>query len=123
MTEVRGLQQQTFGKRELLERIRSNLATHRDVYEHAMSGYRGAAQDWFDEQLGKALQGKPFEVWFKEPVPEDHTEDYEAVIDQLELSQEDVVTLSLSEFRQYVRDEWGWKKEFMATTSNYLGNA
>jgi hypothetical protein len=117
---IRGLNNLTYPKDQLAERITTNRDAHREVYEQAMSGYRRAARDFFEEQLTRAERGRPFVTYFNEPIPEDHTADYDALLDQLELTPEDQVTLSTNEFRQYVRDEWGWKKEFMTTAENYL---
>ena len=37
----------------------------------------------------------------------------------LELSVDDVITLSETEFDQLVMDEWNWKQSFVATSSFY----
>lgn len=109
-------------KAELVEKVQANRDAHRGVYEQAMTGYRDAAAKFFNEQLERARKDKPFINYFAEPVPEDHTEDYDVVLDGWEMTNDDVIELSVNEFRQYVRDEWGWKKQFSETTANYLGN-
>jgi hypothetical protein len=116
----RNMQALTYDVETLLARIKANRDAHREVYEKAMTGYQRAAGDFFHEQLERARASKPFQTMFNEPMPEDHSEDYEAIIDLLTLSEDTVVSLSIQEFRQYVRDDWGWKREFMATSQNYL---
>jgi hypothetical protein len=54
-------------------------------------------------------------------VPQDFTEAYDRVLDQLETTVDEIVELTDAEFRQYLRDEWGWQHEFAASTSTYLG--
>ena len=107
-------------KTALVERIQKNRDEHRGIFEKAIDGYRDAAAEFFAEQLDKAKAGKPFVTYFQEPVPEDHTSDYDAVLDMLEMDKRSTITLSSSHFRQYVRDEWGWKSEFLATSQNYI---
>jgi len=107
-------------KAELVGRIKANRDVHRQVFEKAMEGYRRAAAEFFNEQWGNALDDRQFAVVFRQPVPEDHSDDYEAALDMLEMSVEDRVTLSAQEFRQYVRDDWGWKKNWTETTSSYV---
>lgn len=107
-------------KSDLMERVQSNRDAHREVYEKAMDGYRGAAMKFFGEQLERAKDGKPFMTVFTEPMPEDHTGDYDLVLEGWAMTQDSEVELDMREFRQYVQDEWGWKKEFMATSANYI---
>jgi hypothetical protein len=107
-------------KNELINKIQENRDAHRGIYEEAMEGYFEAAVKFFKEQHDRALDGKPFQTAFYEPMPEDHTDDYDVVLDGLRWTQDQNIDLSISELRQYVRDEWGWKKEFTATSSNYL---
>jgi hypothetical protein len=107
-------------KSELIERVTKNRDEHRSIYEKAIEGYKTAAAVHFAEQLDKAKAGQPFITFFNEPVPQDHTDDYEAVLDAWEMTQDDEIELSVQEFRQYVRDEWGWKQEFTATSANYI---
>ena len=108
-------------KLELVRRVQANRDAHRDVYERAIDGYNKAAASFFAEQLSNAKQGKPFMNHFAEPIPVDHTDDYDVVLDGWQMTEDDEIELTVGEFRQYVRDEWGWKKEFIATSSNYLG--
>ena len=107
-------------KSELLMQVEKNRAEHRAIYEKAIDGYGKAAADFFEEQLGRAKQNKPFVTYFNEPVPMDHTDDYDVVIDGWKMTEDDEIELSVQEFRQYVRDEWGWKQEFTATSANYI---
>lgn len=110
----------TINKHDLRTRVQKNLLQHRETYETAFIGYARAAVRFFEQQLASARDGKQFIAYFNEPMPEDHTVDYEAVLDMIDMEVSQTITLTASEFRQYVRDDWGWKKEFLATTSNYL---
>jgi hypothetical protein len=110
-------------KTVLRSRVQANRDQHRDVYERAMKGYRKAAVAFFEEQLDKAVRGELFETYFREPMPEDHTEDYDVVLDMLAMDVRAEVPLSQAEFRQYVRDDWGWKRDFLTTAANYMGEA
>lgn len=106
-------------KSELRERIQTNRDAHRAVYDKAMDGYRKAVVAFFETQLKRAQDGKQFVTYFREACPSDHTADYDNVLDMLDMSVDGEISLSQQEFRQYVRDDWGWKQEFTATASNY----
>jgi hypothetical protein len=107
-------------KDALRERVQANRDQHRELYEKAIEGYRKTVIDWFNDQVDRAKAGKSYETYFSMPKPEDHTDDYDRVLDMLDMSIESNFELSQQEFAQYVRDDWGWKREFTATSSNYV---
>lgn len=56
-------------------------------------------------------------------VPEDHTDEYDQLLEMLAMSVDDEVELTAQEFAQYVRDDWSWKHQFTRTmrrNSTYL---
>lgn len=107
-------------KEAVKERVQTNRNQHRETFEKALEGYRTTVVDWFNEQVDKAKDGKDFEVMFTLPKPEDHTEDYDRVLDMVGLSEDETITLTASEFAQYMRDDWGWKKVFNQVSSSYI---
>jgi hypothetical protein len=116
------MNQVTVYKHELLDKIKENRDNHRALFEKAIIAYREELKDWFQEQYDLVVEGKNFYTYFDGVEPQDHTKDYDTVIDMLEMSTEDKVNLSNAEFRQYVRDDWGWKGDFIATSSSYIEN-
>jgi len=46
-------------------------------------------------------------------------ETYNTAISMLELSEDDLISLTLQEFSQYVEDKWGWRGQFDAVASSY----
>lgn len=110
-------------KDELLERIRANRATHRQIFEEAIEGYRTAAVQALNEKIDEVKSGRIVSILVKLPVPEDHTDEYDRVIDMLEMDQRDEIELDEYTFAQYVRDDWGWKDHFVTTNSRYSATA
>lgn len=113
----------TIEKNALIQRIQENRNGHTAIYEEAIKGYYLAVARWLEVQQENLNTGEPFETFFNEPRPENHTDDYDNVLDMLNMSVQDRITLSTTEFRQYVRDEWGWKREFLMSSSNYTNGA
>ena len=116
------MQQVRVDKASLREKVQANRDEHRSVYDDAMNGYKKAAISFFERQLDRAREGKRFQQAFVEPMPDDHTDDYDTVLGMLDMSEDETVVLSFIEYRQYVEDQWGWKQHFTAVTSNYTGN-
>jgi hypothetical protein len=56
------------------------------------------------------------------PIPEEHTRDFDRVIEMMEWTLNDEVELHESEFDQYVRNEWNWARSFLANTGSYLSS-
>ena len=52
--------------------------------------------------------------------PQNHLDSYTKAIKMIELSVFDKVSLSSEEFDSYVLNDWGWKKNFLATNVGYI---
>lgn len=107
-------------KGELINRVQANRDGHRKTYEKAYEGYRKQLAAFFEEQHRRVIAGEEFATVFPLPEPEDHTEDYDRVLDMLSMSVADEIDLDQREFAQYVRDDWGWSQMFAMTSANYL---
>lgn len=108
-------------KDELVARITENRDKHRQVFEEALDGYKAAAIKAGEHILEQLRNNKTpdLNALLRLPVPSDHTGDYDAVLDMLDMNVDDEVEISQADFRSYVRDEWHWKGQFTATNSHY----
>jgi hypothetical protein len=111
----------TVKKEELLNAIRKNRETHRESFLEAQKGYRDTVIKALDQTLAEAREGQRFvlERITALVMPQEHTTDYDRVIKMLEMCVADEVTVTEQQFSQYVLDDWGWKKQFIATNSRY----
>ena len=107
----------TVKRLDLLTRVKKNRGAHRDLFLKAQKGYRKAVIKELDQMLQEAKEGKPIRRAIQLPEPEDHTADYDRVIDMLEMSIHSTIQIAEHEFDQYVRDNWEWKA--MATSTTY----
>jgi hypothetical protein len=114
-----GMSGVTVKKDELLTEIKKNRDAHRDLFIEAQKGYRDDVIKELDAMLSDARAGKSIRRAVQLVEPQDHTKDYDRVIKMLEMCTEEKVFISDSEFAQYVQDDWGWKQQFVASTSNY----
>lgn len=69
--------------------------------------------------LSIAKEGGKVKLNIELTVPVEHTKDYERVIRMLTMSTADEITISESQFTQYVMDEWNWKAGFVGSTAMY----
>ena len=114
--------QVTVNKKELLAKLSANRAEHKRVLDMAMVGYRKK----MCEQLGKMLeQAHQLDGKLIRTVtcvqPEDHLEEFDDVIAMLTMSTADEITISGTQFKQFVLNRWNWQKTFQASTLGYIG--
>lgn len=109
-------------KAELLEKMNANRDGHADVFLKATVKYRERMQAHLETMLDDVKHHRPVSHRIDMPVPEDHTHDYDRVIAMLEMSIEDVITLSEQDFNCYVMDQWAWTASFTGNTTSYLVN-
>lgn len=104
---------------ELLVRIKTNRDEHRKLFLKAQEGYRAAIIEELDRMLQEARDGKEIRRHISLPEPQDHTLDYDRVIDMLQMSQDNIIEIADHEFDQFVRDNWSWKGAFDTTSAMY----
>jgi hypothetical protein len=106
-------------KNELLEIVTKNRAEHRSIFEKALEGYKAQVIAELEVMLAEAKSGKRIRRHVQLEEPMDQTKEYDRVVRMLELSQDDIIELTQSEFSQYVMDDWRWKDQFLASASTY----
>ena len=109
----------TIRRIDLLGRLRINREAHRKIFEQALVGYRKAVIEVLDKSISDAKAGKRISLFFNLVEPQDHTSEYDAVIDLFEMVQGDIVEISYGDFLRFVRDTWDWSNQFTASTSFY----
>lgn len=114
-----GLGAVTVKRQDLLTHLEDNRTKHRSLFDEAQTGFRTEVIKLLDKRLADARDGKGIDLRIHLPEPQDHTKDYDRVILMVKMSVNDEVELTHQEFQQYVMDDWSWKREFVATASNY----
>jgi hypothetical protein len=108
---------------EILSRIKTNREAHRELFLKAQDGYRQDMIEELDRMLQEARDGKKIRRTIALVEPQDHTADYDRVIDMLEMSQDEILEIEAHEFDMYVRDNWSWRAFANETNSMYAAKA
>jgi hypothetical protein len=108
----------------LIATLEANRAQHRVIFGEALEGWRREAIKWFNARV-RALRNGDTGVgtYFNLTRPVDHTKDYDVALAMLHATEDDTLVLDENEFRQYVQDEWGWKKSWVVSNSMYSATA
>lgn len=109
----------TIKKSELLFAIRKNREEHRSTFLRAQEGYRAAVIAELERSLADAREGKRIRRSIELIEPIERNKDYDRVIKMLEMSTAEEVTVSETQFAQYVLDEWDWKAQFNLSNLAY----
>ena len=113
---------------ELLAIIIQNAAKHAEEYETAMTVYKTDVVEKLTKMLkaakAEAQKDKPsFDLYVNLVEPQSYQDSYTTAIKMLNMSTDDVIELTASEFSQYVEDNWNWKAQFTASTAMYNAKA
>jgi hypothetical protein len=120
---LRGLDLVRVSKVKILKALRENREEHRAAFEDALDGWHEQVQAALKEQLKRVREDKRHNPQWYLPMPQDHTRDYDHAIELLEYSLDEEFELSAREFAQFVRDDWGWKGDFVTSVNTYSASA
>jgi len=108
-------------RHELLKTLVTNRDCHAVEYTEAMMGYRRAVEKILKTTLEAWARGHNPDLYkaraLTEPVS--HQQEYETVIQMMEMAVDSVVVLDFKDFQQYVMDEWEWTDSFKLSSSTY----
>jgi len=117
------MREMTFNRIDLIKRITENREEHAKIVAEAQKGYRETVIRELDKHLAAAKEGKQVPGVIQFRLPENHTADYDAVLDMLHMTTDATILLEEETFRQYVRDEWHWQRQFLMNNSLYSATA
>lgn len=106
-------------KADLLHKLKTNREAHRQIFEEAVKGYYAEGVRILQQHIEDIKRGSLKRVIVNLPVPSDHTEDYNRAIEMLEMTLDQEIEVSERDFEMFVRDNWLWKQEFLASNSTY----
>ena len=109
----------TVDRDEFIEKVTVNRDQHRAVFDKAHEGYRARLTLELERRIKDLRRGRRIDHYIRLPEPEDHTGDYDRILQMAVMSLHDEIELSETEFARYVMDQWDWKDAFEETTSLY----
>lgn len=103
---------------ELRKILLDNRETHRKDWDAAMADWQKVASVALSKAMEEVHNGT-WKGWVKLDQPHSHLADYDRAVRMLDLSVDDIVTLTEEEFSQLVLDEWVWSATFKALARSY----
>lgn len=113
----------TFEKSTIIERLGVNRTKHLERFEKAWSSYTKKQIETLEKTIEELRNLKPGNAGLQDrillPVPDDHTEDYDLAIEMLNLATNAEVTMSAQQYERFMLDRWDWKHQFETTNAFY----
>lgn len=106
-------------KDRLLETLQTNRERHVDTFEQVLEDYRAKAIEMLNEHIERIKGGAVEKVAVVLPPPENYEEEYDRAIQMIEWHEGTTVSLTESEFTEYVMDQWTWKARWAETNATY----
>lgn len=113
----------TVNKADLIKVMEENRRKHRAVFTDALLGYDQEALKVLREHIDALRAGKHPELRILLDRPEDHTRDYDRVLGMLKMHTGDTFELDEVSYRQYVDDDWAWKRQWIDTSTAYAAGS
>lgn len=113
----------TVNKDDVLKKIRANREQHREKYALAMAKYTDIIRQRAEELVQGINAGKELPELnhvFNPVRPRSYLNDYDTIIQMLEMSVKDQLEISKRQFQSYVMDDWDWKDLFIGSTAQYV---
>lgn len=120
-----------FGRKQIIEKVKENREKHIEAFKESMRGYHIEIQEQCEKAIaqfekvakkaekGKTVEHKDMSYYIGASKPESHQAEYDRAIAMFEMARSDLITLNEESFARYVRDEWDWKDDFIASNSYY----
>lgn len=112
-------QQVNVNRLEMIEAIKAGRALHVAQFTEAHADYQAVLLKEFTRIRDQIAAGNFKDVSFHLIAPQNHTEDYDEVIEMLERSIDDTVTLDRDAFKAYFKNEWSWSRGFAESAAVY----
>lgn len=106
-------------KSDLGSVIFGNKQKHIAEYNEAMQGFKRAYKETLENLMQEAEYNDKHESSVFFDIPESHESDYETILEMLDMSVDEEIEISYSQFKRYVRDEWDWKQSFLTASAKY----
>jgi hypothetical protein len=106
-------------REKLSEQLEKNRDEHKIIYDVALLGWKTEVIVALRRALNKAVDGTEYITDLDIDPPENHLNEYDEIIDRVKWHEENMITLDLREFNQFVRDSWDWMPHFLNNAFNY----
>jgi hypothetical protein len=109
----------------MLEALKKNREGHKEMFDQALEGWKEsvqeAAQDVLSAKDDKDEMLEKLQAMYNHGQPPmDQTDSYDSAIGMLEMSNDETIEITQTQYRCYVQDDWDWKEQWLGSNSAYV---
>jgi hypothetical protein len=116
----RGNREITINRNDLIDKILNNKKAHIIEYEKAVIAYKLETLKQL-EVLKTKIESGDLNIGLNLTKPVDNSENYDSILEMFEWEVNDIITLSQSEFREYVQDDSDFSRQGKFSNQFYVG--
>ncbi len=106
----------------LLKTLQTNHDKHAKEYDKAKRGWVKLFRKELVDKLATLDAGGKLELHITNQKPESHLDDYAEAIEMVGFHAHPTIELDQQEFRQFMKDDWNWKRLWAASNSTYIAS-
>lgn len=108
-------------KKVVIEKLIENRQSHIEKYDEAYKGWRIEVKEKLEKEMQKLESGGDPSLHFSQlSKPKSHEEEYNLVIEMLQMETRETIELSADEFQKFVKDKWDFSDHWITSNSMYI---
>lgn len=107
----------------LITTLEENRAQHAADYEKAKKGWIKLLRKELQTMLSTLDDGGELRLHIENQKPTSYVAEYDEAIEMLNFAISEDIELTAQQFRQYVKDDWDWKRNWKAGNTTYIASA
>ena len=116
----------TVDKQKLIEILEKNKKEHIKEYDLAMIGYKINVVKEYKSKLREFRklgdsEISEFSKQIQVPLPTSHEDDFDIVIGMLKVSEDELISITENQYREYYLNQWGWYSRWTLSNSGNVG--
>lgn len=112
-------QRVTVNRIDLINALKNSLSEHKISYSEALEDYRNSVEAYLKAAVARVEAGNFNDVVLKLAPPVNHEDQYVEILEMMEASADETITLDKGSFNAYYRNVWPWTSQFSASAVAY----
>lgn len=109
----------TVSRIDLINALKNSLSEHKISYSEALEDYKNSVEAYLEAALSRVSTGDFSDVVLKLTPPVNHEDQYVEILEMMEASTDETITLDKGSFNAYYRNVWPWTSQFSASAVAY----
>jgi hypothetical protein len=113
----------TINKIKLLDQLQKNRKEHSEIYDLAIAGWKEEVKKGLKHALKQAKNDIEYITFLDIDKPQHHLKEYDEIIDRVSWHEDNMISLTIREFNNFVRDNWDWSFDFLNQAHIYSSSS